>query len=254
MSYAVWLRSRLEKRRERNPSYSLRAYAKALGVSPATLSALLRAKRQLSLAAALKIADCEGLSPEERRVFLSGLTRGPADLRAGGVGKSKGPSFAELDIDRYRVVADWYHFAILSLGELPGSRLDPRWISQRLGITAREASDAVGRLRRLGLLKRVGTGFKQATGPLTTPVGISSSAIRTSHRQLLAKAEGALDEVPLELRDFGAIIMGADPERLDEARELIRRLRRELCSLLESGSPRAVYAFTMQLFPLTKES
>ena len=57
-----------------------------------------------------------------------------------------------VDLDTFAVISDWYHYAILSLLEVTDARLDPRWISKRLGINRLEARLAIERLKRLSLI------------------------------------------------------------------------------------------------------
>ncbi|MGZ3806814.1 MAG: helix-turn-helix transcriptional regulator, partial [Bacteriovorax sp.] len=88
---------RFEEIRSRNSSFSLRAFAKNLGLSPASLSQILSGKRPLTLSTAKKICDSLNLSPiEEQQVLLSFLSSSGK-----GVENAQN-SIAMLEVDRFK--------------------------------------------------------------------------------------------------------------------------------------------------------
>jgi PAS domain S-box-containing protein len=64
------LRSALEKRKESNPRYSLRAFASFLGLHPSALSRVLSGKQDLSVPSALQILRKLKLNQEEQELFI----------------------------------------------------------------------------------------------------------------------------------------------------------------------------------------
>src|SRR5262245_37697957 len=76
-----WLRVEYARRRQANPSYSLRAFAKALAVPPGRLSEIFEGKRQLTAAIGAQVADRLNLLPEERRAFLALIAARKKDRR-----------------------------------------------------------------------------------------------------------------------------------------------------------------------------
>nr|BFD59698.1 hypothetical protein CKG001_18050 [Bdellovibrio sp. CKG001]BFD63062.1 hypothetical protein BdHM001_17430 [Bdellovibrio sp. HM001] len=75
--YLQILQKELAERRKRNPQYSLRAYAKMLGMNSGSLSHILEGKRRLPAKACLTACDKLGLTSEQRRLFIESAT-GPA--------------------------------------------------------------------------------------------------------------------------------------------------------------------------------
>ncbi|MGZ3699878.1 MAG: helix-turn-helix domain-containing protein, partial [Bdellovibrionota bacterium] len=61
--YSELLNEAFAERKAKNPSYSLRAFARYLAISAAALSQVLSRKRDLSKRNALKVAERLGLSP-----------------------------------------------------------------------------------------------------------------------------------------------------------------------------------------------
>jgi transcriptional regulator with XRE-family HTH domain len=240
------IRSELARRTQRNPRYSLRAFAKASGVSHTVLSLVLNGKRPLSRKAALKLADFLGLDPEVRSAFLTSR-----DIEGT---PSPAVDFQQISLDTFAVISDWYHYAILSLLELETSRFEARWIARALSITENEAQLAIDRLTRLGLVEVSANGrARQSSKPLKVENTVSTSATRLFHRQLLEKALEALESVGADERDYSSMTLAMDPALVPYARKRIQGFRRELSAELEAkGKARAVYQITMQVFPVSQ--
>jgi PAS domain S-box-containing protein len=64
------LQAALQKRKESNPRYSLRAFASFLGLHPSALSRILNGKQDLSVPSALQILRKLKLSPEDQEAFI----------------------------------------------------------------------------------------------------------------------------------------------------------------------------------------
>ena len=67
MDLRATLERELESRRRRNPRYSLRAFARALGTNHGTLSQILSSKRRLTPRSIRRLGARIGLSPVEIR-------------------------------------------------------------------------------------------------------------------------------------------------------------------------------------------
>jgi hypothetical protein len=61
-------------------------------------------------------------------------------------------------------------------------------------------------------------------------------------------------ELDVELRDFSSIMLAIDPEKLPEAKTIIREFRQKMASLLKHGHRSEVYQLAIQFYPLTIES
>ena len=126
--FRVFLRMELARRCARNPSYSLRAFARHLAVDHSTLSQWLRGRRALSTRTIERLGAQLRVPARRLRVFVD---------RCGGDGPE---------------------FAILDLAQAEAFRPDSRWIARELGITVDETNVALQRLLRLDLLRMASPG------------------------------------------------------------------------------------------------
>jgi len=247
------LQRELVRRCERNPQYSLRSFARAIGVSHSLLSLILSGKRRLSKKAAAKVLDCLELTPEERNLLATSPRSRKSEEMVDPVTRMPAPeSFQDISLDSFTVISDWYHYAILSLMEIPRSKFEPAWIANRLGITEMQAKSAMERLKRLGMISRVGKCWKQTGLPLKVDNTVSTAATRKFHRQLLEKAVTSLENEPFERREFYSMTLAIDSSLVEYARKQIKAFGRQLMRDLEKRKPAGeVYNLSVQLFPLS---
>ncbi|MES2855815.1 MAG: TIGR02147 family protein [Bdellovibrionota bacterium] len=233
------IRATLDERCKKNPGYSLRAFARSSGISHTVLSLVLSGKRTLAKKSAAKLADYLELAPEERNLLLK-QQQTPAE-------------FDTLSLDAFNTISDWYHYAILSMLELPEAKFEARWISKRIGISILDAKLAIERLQRLGLVEEVESGcWRQAGRPIKIENSLSTVATRKFHKQILGRAVESLDKDSIAVRDFASMTFAMDSSQVAYASKKIQAFRRELTAELESkGSADAVYYMTTQLFPVT---
>ncbi len=241
-----FLQETLVLRCKNNPAYSLRAFARQIGIEPSFLSKLISGKRKATPAVIKKISLVLSLGPSELEDFLNGPK---TEL-------SPEQRYQNLAMDHFLVISDWYHYAILELTLVEGFQSSPAWISQALGINPIQARDALERLERLEMLQKDESGnYSNASGSNTT-VGheFTASAFKKLQKQILMQAIDALENVPFELRDQSSMTMAIDPSLIPEAKKRLKDFRRELCQFLEGESPKRkeVFQLSLSLFPITK--
>lgn len=234
------LERELARRIRQNPSYSLRAFARALGVSHSLLSLVLAEKRKASALLAMRVATRVGVSGPAALPFLMPF---PEDSPT---------EHQLLALDEFALLSDWYHYAILSLLDTPKTKFNAPWIARKLGISRTQAASAMRRLRRMKLVGRVKGHWKQIALPLKVENSVSTVATRSFHKQLLKKATESLENHPIEVRDFSSVTFAMDPQLVEHAKLRIRHFRRQLMRELESMGPRkTVYNLTVQIFPVS---
>jgi uncharacterized protein (TIGR02147 family) len=252
--YRSKLEAEFRVRHDKDPKYSLRAFAKTLHVSPSYLSRIMSGQRELTIAGAEKISESLGLSPDDREDFLRsvvGVLRERPRTSTPTRTSSTQAEYHQLTVDAFTTISEWYHYAILELTFVKGFKSDPKWIAKMLGIPVLVAKAAVDRLKRLELLKDNGKLHKPLAS-ITTSHDIRSSALRRFHTQVLEMAIASIEKSGIEERDVTSMTMAVNVARLPEAKKKILRFRRSLCKFLEKGERSRVYNLAIQLYPLTQ--
>lgn len=263
--YQQCLREKLLERARHNPRYSIRSFAKAIGVGSSALSQIISGTRTVSTKVVDRMLAHLELDASEKRSFLEsvivekkqkGLKRISPDLKArldaARMADTQGRVHG-VDLQVFRVISDWYHYAILELTFAADFKPESRWIADTLGITEIEAKVAVARLLELGLLEKVDGTLRKAQFDLsTTDPSKTSEFHRKRQKQVLEKSIYSLMHDPIETRNHSASTLCIDPKNLPAAKAKIRQCMKEIVSTLVPGDPSRVYELQVSLFPLQK--
>jgi uncharacterized protein (TIGR02147 family) len=260
-NYRSYLRAVLADRTARNPSYSLRALAQQLGFASSSLSEVMNGKANFSKSSAWKTARGLGLGSQESE-YLSLLVeldsaRDPdaRELILGRLRELSPQSVAthDLGIDQFRQIAEWYHSAILELVTLEEFDLSPANVASRLGITQTDARAAIERLERLELIERSSSGrYVRTKDRLMVRSAPANTGLRTFYRQMLAKADQALDSQASEERASGYETFALAPAAMPEVREALDRFLNELQTISRKHPGReTVHHALVHVFNLT---
>jgi uncharacterized protein (TIGR02147 family) len=243
------LRERLDVLKTKNTSFSLRAFARLLDVSPASLSEFLNGKRVLSPKMVMKLADRLCLSPDQFEDLNDKLNR---DKKGVDHKPASDKKVIQLQNDQYFMVSDWHYYAILNLVETIDFQSDSKWIAVRLKTTPTKISECLERLLRLGFLTYNNDGHLiRNEVEVMTSEDIPNTSIKKRHTENLEAAKESLFCDDVMLRDFSCGTIAIDPTRLPKAKKMIREFQDQLFDFLEGGDKKEVYEICMQIFPRT---
>jgi len=251
--YRSILIDEFEVRKARSSSFSLRAYARFLDLSPATLSRVLTSKRNLPLKKVEFISQKLNLDPIRKAAFKKSAEFSKVSLKGlSAVAVSALPSQVLDDQKDYNIIAKWEYYAILNLVKTNDFQFCPNWIGKRLNISISRVNRVLTELEERGLIEEVSGQIVRVDKNLETTQDVFSQALRDSHKENLKIAAEKIDQVSIEKRFFSSSTMAIDSDRLDEAKVLIREFREKLSELLSQNNLNEVYQFNLQLFPLTE--
>jgi transcriptional regulator with XRE-family HTH domain len=232
---------------EKNPNYSLRAFAKKLGISPSALSALINRKRRFTDKMKVRL----GLRLDLPTSVIEKYVSQDPNTRYGDIAFSHA-EYSPFDLDRFAIISDWYHMAILELVNIDGFHLSGQNIAKALGIPVTEANSAIERLRDQGLLFQKNGKWKSRPNTTMPLKGSAAEAIRKFVRQSLKKSIDALDTIDVKNRDHTTITIATDACQMEQAKSLITKFRRDMAQLLESAPQKSqVYQLQVSLFPIS---
>jgi uncharacterized protein (TIGR02147 family) len=239
-----FLRQELSRRTVKNPRYSLRSFARTLGVSHTFLSMLLSGKRPFTEKVLSRFSEKLGLSPQEKKTLLKG---------AGATTEDQNHYHISLDV--FAIIAEWYHYGILNLLKLPDFTSNLKWISKRLNISELEAKLAIERLLRLEFITEDKKGNWHRTIPdIKVDNQMFSAACKKFQSQVLEKAKYSLENDPFEERAIESFTLVMDSSQIPYARKRIREVSKELSKEFQAKGkkPNQVYNLGIQIYPITK--
>ncbi len=256
--YRSYLSHLLEHRSNSNRHYSLRSFARDLSVSPGQLSKVLSGKRGISHETAIELSDRLNLTEGDTAYFCDLVQSVHARTeKAQQIAKARChahrhiPNFQIVQLDLFKIVSDWYHFAILELTFFDDFENNNDWIADKLDITVQEVDIAVKRLIRIGLLEEIDGVLRKKVDSIDTPPELQNEAIQKVNEQLLDKAKESIRNQAPSNRLLSTITMAIDKSKLKDARKLIIDFKYKLSEFLTGDKKESVYCFSTQLFELT---
>ncbi|MCU1441761.1 MAG: hypothetical protein JWP85_2758 [Rhodoglobus sp.] len=247
------LRFEFSRRLQRNPQYSMRSFAKHIGVSHTLLSLVLNGHRKPSRGMVEQLAERLQYSPA-KTAFLLGEQEKQNRSRA-QVNKNSSKQ-ETISLDQFALISEWQHYAILSLLQVPDTEFEAKFIAKRLAISPLLAKVSMQRLLNLGIVEQDASGkWKQKSGPIIVENTRSTESTRKFQRQLMGKAVDSMLNDPMEARDLSSTTFAMDPKHIPFAVKRIREFRRQLTDELEAfGEAKEVYNLTVQIFPTSKRN
>jgi len=251
-----FLQEEFNRRVRLNSRYSLRAFARLLGISSGSISEILKKQRPISLKNASKIIKALSLTTVEGRKFIELVQIARIDKNDVVTQNVSTVAFnikkKNLDQDTFALVSEWQNFALLNLLDCEGFQWKRKYIAQRLGITVYQAKFAMDLLIRLGLVIKRNGQINGAENYVLSPSGISSQAIRKYHRQIIEKSIEAIDFQGVEERDFSGVGFAINPTHLPQIKKEISAFQDQLVAKYSKGKKQEVYFLETILFKLTK--
>ncbi|MGE0174960.1 MAG: TIGR02147 family protein [Oligoflexales bacterium] len=256
LDYRAIIRSELAKRLEQNPRYSLRAFARDLGLSPSRVSEIINAKQGLSLVVAGKVAKKLGFEGERRDLFFdlveSQHARSPKDRQAAMTrleGRTEVHKVYQIEQDDFRMISDWYHGAILEMMLLKSFDGSAKWLRRRVKIPLIKFELALQRLERLGFIAQKDGKFVLSEPHSTVLSDVPSESIRKFHKQILEQAVSPLDKQKIDQREYLSAFLAIDQSQLPEAKQELKNFWNKFCKKTsEAKELDSVYCIAIQFF------
>lgn len=248
--YIQRLKEDFAAKQRKSPRYSLRAYARDMSVHPSTLSLVLKGKRALPLKDSTVIAQKMNMGPKERTYFFESLYKTRARLDE--IKISASDERLMLDESYFNVIAEWEHYAVLTLFDLTNFAPSLKEICRQLDLTETRAEVVVHNLISCGLLKETEKGLEKAQCNVRTTEDVMSTALQKSHIEAMTMGIDKIKNVDVDMRDFSSVTFAMDPAKMPEAKAILREFRQKMTALMESGEKTEVFQMAIQMYPLTE--
>lgn len=237
----------------------MRAFARDLGLATSTLTEIMKGKYGLSPQRALDVANHLNLSEGQAQHFADLFTmhfsrseKQKKQAKAAVLARTS-QVCQHIQDDAFKIISDWHHLALLELLELENhSHETAHLLAERLDLPQDLISESLGRLERLNLIENK-KGRLVPTGEFTTVGnGRASEAVRNFHRQILQKAQAALEAQSVHEREYSSMIFSVTKQDLEAAKKLLQSFRREFAARFsKTKTPDDVFCLNIQFFSLT---
>jgi len=261
---ADYLKDKLAEIKKNNAGFSLRAWAKHLGMkSHGPLHAILNKQRNIPkklvpvLIKSLKLdkkaekyfevlVDFQrSKTPTEKDFYLERLQQlSPKPLREIN------------DLEAYKYITDPIHIIIAELTQLKNFQDNPVWIKQhfRLNQNLREIEIILNRLKSLGVIEKKGEKINKPVQHIYTKFEIESSDIQNYHKTCSHMAIDQISKQDISEKEFNAIAFNIKKKDIPKMKEQIREFINNLVDEYEAKPHQGdeTYQLNLQLFSLSK--
>lgn len=258
-SFRFYINREFDHRKTRNAKYSLRAFARDLGVSNQKLSQILTGKLGISTASAEQIAARLKLSKFETDLFIAlaesahGRSESGRVKAAARVDKlAERLKFRDRSSDVEREGFSWLEYPIYMCYSLPEAQANHQWASRRLGIPEAVVKTIVDDFFSRDLLREENGSWIQPNPFVSVNAKSSGEAIRKLYKKMLDLASKSVSDTPITERKLSVSYMTLHPENLEVAKDAIDQFCYGLIDRFGKSdlAGARVYAFNTQLFPI----
>ena len=247
---------------KKHSSFSWRLFSKlAKFSSPNFLKQVCDGKSNLSKISAERVADAMSLQGFEKKFFLNLVVFNQSHSK-----EMRDKASQEMDViikdNKIRKIGNdtlayydtWIHSVVRELAPIL-SNVNAANIAKkcRFRVSIQDVEQSLAFLLRVGLLRKTIKGkFVQTEKIVEGDTERIPLAIRSMNRQMAQLAEHALDEVPVEQRDFAGITMGLSKQSYAKVLGALASCRKKILDIVaKEESVDRVYRLNLQLFPMT---
>lgn len=236
------LNEQLRAIQQKNPSYSLRAFANKLKISPGAMSQIIRGDYDWNLTTerAAELVDLLGLSESRRLRILTVL----------GVNPQR--NWRPLEARDYELLLDSRSISILTCHNLPAEERSSEKIAARLNLPVAEVESVINELLARGHLVRDASTDVVETANVVWRTGDSPrhELVRKYHIDSLRLAAKAVEEVPADGRHCSSMTFVGTRAQMELVQKEVFQFQERLMNLLNvEGESDEVFRFSTCLFP-----
>lgn len=231
--YLRILQNEFLQRKQKNKKYSLRAFAKFLGVSHALLSLVFLKKKGLSPKMADKISTKLALSHLERNIFISSVEKcfsrsAKKKTRAGQVLNElhKQKHFKSLTQENVSQIDHWAYVAVFEAIYSKKAQTTKElcfFLDQKPSMVVK----VVTYLLEISAIADENGTYSALSSSLHTTNDIPAMAMVNYHISMAQKAIDSIQKQPVHIREFQNAILTVNHESIGEAKKMIRNFIHE---------------------------
>ncbi|MFM6930029.1 MAG: DUF4423 domain-containing protein [Bdellovibrio sp.] len=238
-----------ELRKNRNPRFSKRAYANALGLSSGRLTDILSQRSPLAVKSAMNIAKKLVVPAHEQELFVALVENEQVDRRQKKLpGKSK-----RLNLDEFAIISDWEYFAFMALIETSVFKSEIPWIAKKLGISVQRAREIIDHLLSHNFITKDEAGnFANVHNSLSTITDIPSEILQKANISCILSGVERMSTVGILERDVTSLTLPINVRKMPALKSLIRDFKAKAAALMKDEPTDEVYNLNIQLVPVTQ--
>jgi uncharacterized protein (TIGR02147 family) len=257
--YRLYLSEYFRAKKLKNPNFTWGSWARRLGLKNNTsLLKIVNGQREAGPAIQKSLSSYFSFNNYEKDYFeklvrISKLKRKDPEASLAlynRITQRAGKSVRrEIDLETFQKVSEWVFYFLRQAKKIGMDCSQPETVMEkmRFPLPKGQIKNAIRVLKESGL--------ESTTMGLGTQNDIASMAIQRYHKSVLDLAKLALDEVPVEQREYQASVLSVKKSDIPKLKLFLRDLMDEVDEKFESKNPsesNEIYQIQIQAFPLSK--
>jgi uncharacterized protein (TIGR02147 family) len=264
-TYREALNAKLVDRMKANPRYSMRAFARDIGLSPSYLSQVLNGSRGLTTKKAPDVFKVLAFSAIDIRLFELEMKKEHSRAE-----KTKSTIQKQIDTtaqshtarniapERFEKMSGWFSMVLLQLFFLKDAPVKSRekfwkFSAERLQVSESVIQATISIFLEMGLVQEQDRGYEPLHSTIWTNSKVPSQSIRNFHRQMIEQALASIESQSMDersLRSLQVPILKSDiPKISDEVIRFSNMILRKY-GRTESADAETIYGINFQVFRL----
>jgi uncharacterized protein (TIGR02147 family) len=250
--YVTKLNTEFKKRASKNPSYSIRSFARDLSIDSSSLSSIMSGKRKIPRSKIEYIACQTCITESELKSFLNSAGQDHISLK-----NIKSKDFFEV---RHEVsehdfanISDIKTYTLLSMLELDDFKYDKVWIAKKLKLDFSSLENKISNLLTVGLVEEINGRLVRTKKRTTTSDDVVSKYIAKHHLDTLDLAKEKCVELLPSERYFSTITIPCDPDSITQVKKLIMEFEDKIEAYLRPDKKKDVFKLSIQFYQATEK-
>ena len=265
IDYRSFLKDYYEEQKKNSRSFSYRYFAKKAGInSPNFLKLIIESKRNLTVLTIGKFITALKFNEKEAKFFRHLVFFNQAKsaqekqlhytVMLSMMHTVKEQRLTALQHEYYN---HWFVPVVREIVSMHDLKGDYKKLAATVlpPISIREARFAIKLLKKLDMIEQLPDGkFRQTASAIISDSSVGRMAVRSFNREMLRKAEIALDKTPIEERQIYGVTIGISKACYDVLAAEMAAFRDRVVAITNADTnSNRVYQMHLQLFPLSQE-
>ena len=229
----IFLKDAWLEKKNSNPAFSLRAWAKQMGLKGhAPIQLILKGQREIPKKYIPFFSESFKLCPEQSLYFEALVNYSNANTdyekafymeRMREMGKKR--PLETIEFEHYEFLKNPLHIAILEMTSLPHFKEDPLWIKNKISFPCEvvQIKEAIERLLALNLLTRDRLGHLRKTYKhFSSKNDVKELAVKEYHKSISELAIKAVFHQDVLDREFNGYAFNIQKQDMEKAKKMIR--------------------------------
>lgn len=258
--YLRILKEEFHNRKQKNSKYSMRAFAKYLGVSHALLSLVFLKKKGLSLKTAEKISSKLSLSHYERSIFISSVEKcfsrsekKKSDAGLALIQLKRKKQFKSITPETVTQLDHWAYIAAFEAiySEKAQTLKDISFfLDQKPSLIAK----VLTYLQEISAISEENGVYTALSSSLHTTNDIPATSMVNYHISIAQKSIEAIKHQPVHMREYQNTILTVSPESIGDAKKMIRNFIHEFNTrFYVDNNSTQIYSLLVSFFKMGRE-